>query len=271
MRIITNDEYEKLQHKPVSIKKVDESFFHKTNNEAASILDAKNIPDDIKLQLYGSVMTAVKNQLNEILNRPLNLNLSVSKSGETPSLGSLSLSSSPLGTAFQTPSASPEKFNSPFKGTITNPVELTVNDSRLLNSVPDNFKAKTLELLRILKQFNEFISWDVTGRVTFFGNEFVENSNLVDLLTFSLRDVKFDQPPPGVNRFIRILKLINVPQNILSREAKKGFIGDLHQIPVREGNSRISGFQFWNPVLSGDRHTQTPKTSRNVTFRNKRH
>jgi hypothetical protein len=278
MRIITNDEYERLQLKPSNPHQVSENFFHKTNKNASSILDAKDIPDENKLQLYGSVMTAVKHQLHEILNKPVNVSLSINKSVDTDALRNLnsSLSSTPGGSPFQTPLTSPEKFDSPFHGLIKNPTELTTTDTSLLNTVPDKFKTKTYGLLKILKRFKEFIDWDDTGRVTFFENEFVPNSNLVDLLTYALRDIKFAHPPAGVNRFLRVLKVINVPHNILSKEARKGFLGDLDQMPVREGTtSRVSGFHNWNPIRSADRLTsQTPISSRssshNVTFRKRK-
>jgi len=115
-----------------------------------------------------------------------------------------------------------------------------------------------------LKQFSSFINWDGNGRITFFENEFVPDSNLIDLLTYSLRDVKFDDPPEGVNRFLRVLKLINVPHFMLSKEARKDFISGPSRMPIKEGSSsRVSGIFNWDPVRSVDRHSQqTPKNSR---------
>jgi len=272
MKMITEDEYDRLHHKTTNVKQVNESFFHKANRNATDILESKDIPDDIKLQLYGSVMSTVKNQLHQILNKPINVNLSVTKSTDiNDSALASSTNLSDQFVSFASPSNSPEKLKSPFQPSPAshNQFDISDEDSKMLGSIPENFKTKTYDLVRILKQYSSFINWDDKGRVTFFGDEFCPDSNLVDLLTYTLRDVKFDEPPAGVNRFLRILKIINVPHFILSKEARKGFLGHLHQMPIKEGNpSRVSGIANWDPIRSADRHSfQTPKDTRTPNTR----
>jgi len=285
MRLIENDDYERLQSKPLNVKKVledalekpyskplnvqkvNEGFFQKSNQNATELLEAKDIPDDIKLQLYGSLMSVVKTQLHEILNKPINVNFSVSNKLENG--GSLDSTIGSSSAEFGTPGSSPEKLQST-TGKVTEP---DFNDFRIISPIPMLFKEKAFQLLRILKQCHEFISWDETGRVTFFENEFVPDSNLTDLINFSVRDIKFNQPPVGINRFLRVLKIVNVPYNLLSKEAKKGFLGSVDQIPIRGGeSSRVSDFQHWDPIRSVDRHsTPTTKTpNANVTTRRRR-
>jgi hypothetical protein len=283
MRMLTNEEYEKLHQKSGVVSEVNEKFFHKTNQKASDILDAKDIPDDIKLQLYGSVMTAVKQQLNEILNKPVNVNFSVTKDHSVlaDALNEFTPTATPFDSPFKSAQSSPLKStqSSPSKSRNEPLVELSESDLRLLKLIPENFRERSRDLLHMLKQVNDIITWDTTGRVTFFKDELVPDSNLVDLLNYSLRDIKFHDIPAGTNRFLRILKIVNVPSQILSREAKKGYLRSLDQMPIREqvGNSRASDFYNWMPVRTADQYspTKTPAASKtprssNITQR-KRH
>ena len=76
MRLIADDEFQKRQNKilnsvdtsPSSIKN---HFFQDDIEKSSDLLHTKGIPDDLKVQLYGSLMNVIKNQLNEILQTPV--------------------------------------------------------------------------------------------------------------------------------------------------------------------------------------------------------
>src|SRR5580698_8405456 len=55
------------------IPKPNEDLFSRKERGAKSVLLSTDIPDDIKLQLYGSIMNVVNSHLVEIMNKPVNV------------------------------------------------------------------------------------------------------------------------------------------------------------------------------------------------------
>src|SRR5271156_1638886 len=71
MRLIADEDYERMRFKQTpTISKITDHYFHDTDQQATSVLSNPDIPDDIKIQLYGSVMNSVKEQLQNVLFRP---------------------------------------------------------------------------------------------------------------------------------------------------------------------------------------------------------
>lgn len=79
MRLVEDDEYKRLLKRHTPLSQVKEHFFRDASGRADQVLDNSEIPDDIKIQLYGSIMKSVKQQLNQILADPIKVKLSLDK------------------------------------------------------------------------------------------------------------------------------------------------------------------------------------------------
>jgi hypothetical protein len=140
------------------------------------------------------------------------------------------------------------------------PVELSDTDFFLISSIPDRFRLNACNLLKKLKQNKQLIRWDENVHVTFFENEDVPGSNIVDLLNYSVRDLKWAHNPAGINRFVAVCKLLNVPSHLLSKEVKKDWYGTLDNIKPRKtytnSAQKIEKFKStlinWEPMFYED-------------------
>lgn len=249
MKLISEHEFDRLKTQTTKISDAKEHFFHEKAQDAESLLDSSTIPDDIKIQLYGSVMSAVQHQLHEILNKPVNVKLS---GVNFPKKTTKTSSSSEV---FRTPTGSAVFDEDDEQDeSVTTHGSLSANDLKLIETQPTNVRVKLYHVMKSLKGNEKLVHWDEKGRVTFFNDDYVPESNIVDLLNFTTRELKWDENPSGINRFLRVCKMINLPTSLLSKEAKKGWLGD---IPPRENltdSARRSDntFMNWEPLRQED-------------------
>jgi hypothetical protein len=166
-------------------------------------------------------MNSVRNKLEEALLMPVSIKINNSKKPE------LNNGEDSSNITSEIPSKIVENELD------TSPIELSKNDFLLISSIPDKFHLNARNLLLKLKQNKKLIRWDEGGHVTFFENEDVPGSNIVDLINYSVRDLKWANNPAGINRFLAVCKLLNVPSHLLSREVKKDWYGTLDDLKPR--------------------------------------
>jgi len=88
--------------------------------------------------------------------------------------------------------------------------------------------------MTMLKDHEDLIQWDDEGRVTFFGNDLVPESNITDLLNYAVRESGFQNAPAATNRFLAVCKLINIPTHLLARNIGKDWYGNVKNIRKRK-------------------------------------
>ena len=203
LRLITEDEYRQLSKTP-TVRHIREHYFQDAAKEASSILEKDKIPEDFKIQLYSSVMNSVKNQLTEILNRPIKLDISIdgenvrklkptsrednAKSSKLTVSSAVDEDESEFEDFYTTPPSGPSLVATPktFSKSMHDP---TMRDELFSKEFPNKIKySKAIPLLEQLKKRPDLITWDSEGRVTYFGSEPVEDSNIVDLISYATRD-----------------------------------------------------------------------------------
>jgi hypothetical protein len=260
MKLIAEDEYERFVKKSSPIKDAKEHFFHDVHTDSENVLSNNEIPDDIKIQLYSSVMRHVKDKLHQALSEPINVKISglseksvVDNSVDknmTFSTGSTTSTSSPIG------SFSSAKLNDSYTEPPFTPTSVS-RDHVLLQNIPIKIRFdKIIPLMELLKARPDLIQWDKNGRVTFFGTEAVSGSNIVDMLNYATRELKWTKNPIGINRFLQVIKMVNVPTILLSRDVKQDVLGDLEHVRPRpnasNSASRLGNFDNWEPIRSAD-------------------
>jgi len=110
----------------------------------------------------------------------------------------------------------------------------TQSDTNLVEKLPPKFRPNALTILSTLKPYPSMINRNKNGTVTFFGNEEVQGSSIIDLVSYILKNLKWTKDPFGVNRFLAICKLLNVPTSLLSAGIRKDWFGTLHHIRPRD-------------------------------------
>lgn len=201
---ITAPLVEKLTHK---IPKPDEDLFSRKDRGASNLLAASTIPDDIKLQLYGSLMNLVNNHLTDIINKPLNVKViddqEVKHVSEVKSVPQVK----------HEVKIAPEVKEKPVM------VEKAVSSKSTTQPVhmPRALLEKQSYIMNKLMDHPHMISWDDDGRVTFFGNNFSPNSDIRALLHSVTSDAREVIYPHGYSSFENVLKMTNIPPHVVSK------------------------------------------------------
>lgn len=294
MRLVEDEEYKRLLKRHTPLSQVKEHFFRDASGRADQVLDNSEIPDDIKIQLYGSIMKSVKQQLNQILADPIKVKLSLDKpdaainadsSADFSSLdhfsSAISSPNSTLNQSFASSKGSATAWDPDTLNEVPQSSPLNLDDIILLRNEPANVKAtKLIPLMTMLKSRPDLIKWDTNGRVTFFGTEFAPETNIIDLVNYVTRELKWSHNPAGINRMLTVCKMVNVPTTMLSKDVKQDLMGPLEGIRIRSNQtdsaSRMGGFKKWKPISSKDnlnsnsdsarssRDTHGPTPMRNV-------
>lgn len=278
MRVVSEDEYSQLLKKTNTMEHAKTHFFTDKDQEATSVFGSL-ISEDIKVQLYSSLMKRVNNQLKDILDKPISVRMvsgedksSIGKSN-TISTNETPPPVTPSSTE-STPVGSPEKFT------------LSESDIKMLKEFPTTQMNKAHNLLGFLKCHPEMIKWDKSGRVTFWGSEFEPDSNISDLMSYSIRDLKWTTSPNGINRFLRVCKMLNVPAALFSTVVRNDLMGTLDSIPLKQTATlsahKLSSFSAWEPLNQNDALNKTfdpyrtptgipqrPRNTKDVTSRQK--
>ena len=209
LRVISEDEYQRLEKKSKPTLHAQNHFLEETTQNASEIINAKEIPDDIKIHLYSGIMKNVKKQIEEIINKPIAVKLNV-ENQET----------------------NLQKNNNPNISELIIDAKGLKDDHSFVAKAPATYKPKYFEILRALRKHPDLIKWDSIGRVTFFKNEYEPETNLHDLLNYSVRDMKWQGNPGGINRFLNVVKLANVPVTNFSKKIREDLMKRV--IPLRE-------------------------------------
>jgi hypothetical protein len=248
MRVVSEEEYVRLNKTDKPLEQARTHFFTDKDEEASHILQNSGIPEDIRLQLYSSLMNHVSKKLKQIINKPVSVKFSLDdvseladaneNSGET-NLNSSNLSDETLGSG-----ASDVNFNK--------------KDTLFIDSLPKTKKPLAKMLMTKLKKHKDLIKWDETGRVTFFGDEFEPETSIADLVSFAVRDLKHDSYPNGLNRFLRVCKMLNVPSSFYRTSLRKDVAQDL--MFSTNSAKRFANFENWESLSRNDTFNGTTDT-----------
>ena len=264
LRVIGEEEYQALAKQSVKKVEVDpvenarKHYLLEEDNKATNVLQSSSIPDDIKVQMYSSVLKSIKGHITKILSEPINVNL-LEKNVEYvngPSNTNELLKSPANSTTFDMDEQEAYTFSTP----PDSPTYFQQDDATIIQrmGVDPGSKVlpKAITVLQLLKSNPQLIKWDKTGRITFFNNEFVPESNITDLINYTTRELQFADNPSGLNRFLTVCKMANVPVSLLSRKAKSGWMGGLGNIPPRptatNSAQRLDAFRNWTPLQRED-------------------
>lgn len=251
MRIVSEEEYNQLEKQRKPIDFAQNHFLDDKGNQVSDLLQS-DIPEDIKLQMYSSLMKGFSSKLKDMIEKPISVKLSVDKKQKTiEDSNKLEESESAIPSSINsTPVSSPEKTT------------LGKKDITFIKDMPLTLNTKAYNIMGFLKCHPELIKWGKDGRVTFWGNEFEPNSNIGDLMSYSLRDLKWTKNPPGINRFIRVLKMLNLPATNFSTKVRSDLLGSLDTISLRDNvtksGEKMSSFKNWTPMSNKDTVIQSP-------------
>jgi hypothetical protein len=246
MKLIPLEKYLQLSKSKDIPTGVEKGTLISKNSDATDILNNQSIPDDIKLDIYSVVMNTVREKLNEVLTKPVNVQfkvpVNISHSNTDKSHGLVDRS------YFNGISSSNQNES---------PVVLNKNDNIVISSIPPKFRQPASIILSVLKQNRNVVSWDKEGRVTFFKSEHVAGSNITDLLNYAIRELTWADPPSGTNRFLAACKILNVPTHLLSKEVRKDWYSTVDHIQPRNTtkqsamnmNRFYSNFKNWEPIV----------------------
>lgn len=193
MRLISDEEYHRLKeqlHKPpVDVEK--RSFSDKQIN-AENLLSDGDIPDDIKTVMYSQLLRNLVNKLD--IHLPKNTK-DKSKTND-----------------IELPRFTRQKVE-----------KVTASDKLLLKAIPHTYREKAEHILSALRRRSDLISWNALGKCTIYGKE-EPDSNIIDLINYTITSTKWNRVPVGINRFLRICKDMNIPSSVVNSKLKHEFI-----------------------------------------------
>jgi len=204
MRLVSEEEYQRLlkQGSTNSVKSQ-----KNTNNglEGFSLLDDVNVPDDIKVHLYSSL-------LRKILFELQSEDALKQKIDDKASSGKLKVSDKEVQTS------TPQVRDVAVTATTFN--LLTDRDLSFIGKdFADTARSHAKLVLSIFKNNPALMKWNLNGEVSFFNNKFEPATNLNDLLSYAFRHVQMPIPP-GFNRFMKACSYIEFPSAMLVPRAK---------------------------------------------------
>jgi hypothetical protein len=231
MKLVSESEYEKfINFKHKGIPNtLRQQHFEDNEQKGAALLSLESIPDDIKVALYNSLVRDTFQKISEL------------KSNEQGVKQVSELS---------------EK-------------ELSASDKFLVQFLPSVYQPAAERIIKYLKTASGLISWDHTGRCSFYGT--VEPySNIVDLLSYVLKSNAKSREPVGTSRFLYMLKLLNVPTSILGLRLRTKLSKEtLGELKKKQRKSGVFTPQVQNQVLEEPTepvNEPSPSTSKEVHF-----
>lgn len=212
MKLVSEAEYEKLFSTRTNSLPIPRSkaTFLESERKATQILDLSTLPDDIKLALYSSVVKNLNEKLSELHTEEKNVHVS---------------------------NFPKQADNIQVPNTSESPQEINTYDQYLIDAIPETFRPAAQKLIQFLKVAPGLISWNALGQCSFDGLE-AEGSNLVDLLSFTLRPNLNVGEPAGAKRFMYVLKVLGVPLSILGLKRRKE-IAEVDQVTLRKRRTKV--------------------------------
>lgn len=236
MKLISEVNYDKLVNNSASLPKtLHEKTFFENEKLGSKILDLKEIPDDIKLQLYSKTTKFLNEKLSDLLNLPKRI----------------------------------EIVNPPEKETVTTEsnepdIILNSNDVKLIEFLPRKFIEAGGRLMSYLKAYPSLITWNNRGQCSFENSEFIEGSSITDLINFVLNPYQKLITPPGGNRFIYILRLANIPLSILGIKIRTQ-LSEISTVTLRKRRT-VQKSPVLNTLNKKSRHLNTPTPSSSTAW-----
>jgi hypothetical protein len=238
MRVVSEEEFGRLNKLRKPVEHANTHFLTDKADEVSEVLHS-NIPEDIKLQLYSSLMKHVTHKLREIIDKPINVNMSINHKANPKDKTKPVL-----------------RRDSSSESIKTTESEAQVNDAQFLIGLPRTKRRMGEQLLKLLRRRRDLIKWDNEGRVTFFKDEFEPLSNIKDLMFFAIRNLKHETKPSGINRFLSICDMANVSSDFYRTNLRKDVAGGLGNIPLfnnpTNSAQRLAVFDRWVPLLNED-------------------
>lgn len=207
MKLISEELYNKLinnQHKT--------SFESQNESNAMQMLNS-NVPDDIKLPMYMQI-------IREFITK------NISKlHPSTPT----------------SPTAETQKEIIPEKETEVS--EDNDTENILCNFFKERHRSTVKYIIKLLQDHPDLISWNDKLEVTFMTDQFCPGSSILDLLSYLIRDLKWDIAPRGANRFLLICKLLNIPSSMMRKGLRAKMGADLEDMTsVKSASDSTSDF-----------------------------
>lgn len=225
MKLISEETYNLLMSQ--RSEPFPEKTFVNKDDLAKKLLQSEDIPDDIKLAMYMSIIRDFTNKVEELAHKP--------ESGQ-------SLSDA-------------DKARKPFHENLSEvdePAEESDRDLKLVSIFPEKIRSSVEVILERIKNNRDLIFWNNKGEVTFFLNEFVEGSSIIDLINYILRDLKWKVAPKGANRFILVCRKLNVPASIVRKSLRESFSSSIPTInAVKSASESFHDFSGYQAALIG--------------------
>gem|GEM_PF-6097919 len=227
MKLISVAEFDGLKaiegQKGIPVEGEKNTFF-KSQDAASELLTDLKIPDDIKTVLYSSIL------------KNLNKNLGKLQDSKSEIIKEIK----PNNT-IDTSSVVSESY--------TKQLQISDSDTQLLESLPSSLRWKGKYILLLLKPHSHIIKWDELGVCSFFNEEKTLQTNIVDLIRYVLSTVKYRKPPLGLNRFLLVLKITNVPTSILNTRLRSEFVQQQNPKPKGNRESSSSVSSLWKNMF----------------------
>lgn len=194
MKLISEELYNSLikDSKTRKIQNIDY-----TESPGQSILNS-DVPDDIKLALYMQIIKDFNKNMSKIISDKVNF-VNV---GTSPVKSKLDFNTEEL------------ESEDPLTDTIIN------------DFFPERHRNSARYIIKILRTRPDLITWNEKFEVTFLKDDFCAGSSILDLISYLLRDLKWDLAPKGSNRFLLICKLLNVPTSLVRKALRTKMSAD---------------------------------------------
>jgi hypothetical protein len=139
-------------------------------------------------------------------------------------------------------------------------------NQKFLRAFPSNSPWKEKYLLTELSKSPNLIRWDDRGVVSFVSKDPADGSSITDLVRYVISPIKWNTVPVGVNTFLFILKLMNIPTSIFTTTLRNEFNKNDQPRPKRKRESysrmkNISGYiKEWEPLHLSDQSLRRHST-----------
>ena len=189
MVLLPEEEYRQLKNSKSNMNlltqgKADTNELIKAYSDMKSALDNDSLPEDVKADNYTKSLSHFDTFKQKIEHKKL-------------------FPESQFQTKSQSSDNSPNDVQEPLNGF----VQL---ERKIKESVPKTYKKRAGLLLSHLTQRPDVIQWNGKGEVVYKGRT-LKNSNIVDLISDSIRGRSNNPPPAFKEDFLQILHEINTP------------------------------------------------------------
>lgn len=232
MKLISESEFEILKKRKEEPFESEKLKLENKDEIAREFLFSKSIPDDIKIQIYGSMLRHLTSNYETIINKPIKVE-NVEKQEHK--------------CVIPTSASDIEKSAAE---TIESEVPLSEHDKYLINFIPSIYKENAEILMQRLKQHSADILWDNVGQVSFdSGKSYAPNVNIGDLIVSAVKPKTLfenENGPIGFSRFKNVIRKLHIPIGLLTPKVRQDIIQQIktkpdveHFISSRKSNVKV--------------------------------